>query len=510
VARIAVRWLVPGLVLASATFVLIYASGLMAGRAFSLGAFSSIQFVLTTNAAALASTLGILMALVLLMVQLTAQRYSFSIIGMFVNNPVNIALVVLFIITISFNLWLGSTIDEDHIPQVGVYLALSMGTLCFGLLIPYFGYLFDNLTPQSLLNALQRDALAAVRSARQGRAIHRARDMAHEKVQQTGDITRTSVGLSDADVATHSIWALYGTLCEYLECKPHLPSGWFRVEDRFFRERHALVLQEIEASGTWFERHLLEEYQAAFSNSLNRLEPVNTAVALCCRMAAERALEHRDEAALRLLIKFFNTFLRAALNAHDQRAGYHLLYQYALLANAALHSRPDIALEIAHRIAYYGDAAVGMNVFWMAVAAAQDLRTLAEASSREGLPHETTARIHGELIELVRGSEVKKAPVTGMLQKAIIGLGGFLLDRGEEALAHDLAQSLRHVDAGTLSRLAADLQMVTEPQFWELTERVVNFEYVEDGARARLGEFLAMATAGQARVDGPRVTRVSS
>jgi hypothetical protein len=99
-------------------------------------------------------------------------------------------------------------------------------------------------------------------------------------------------------------------------------------------------LQQIEESGTWFERRLLEEYQSAFSASLNRLEPVNTAVALCCRLAGERALEIEDDAALELLIKFFNTYLRAALNAHDARAGYHLLHQYGLLADAAFEARP--------------------------------------------------------------------------------------------------------------------------------------------------------------------------
>ena len=498
--RLLLRWLLPAIALFGAIFALIEASAVAAGgRSFDLGAYSSIQFVLNTNAAALASTLGILMAIVLLMVQLTAQRYSFNIVGMFVNNPRNVSLVALFIVTISFNLWLSASIDQDYIPQVGTYLALGMGTLCFGLLPPYFAYLFESLKPHNLLNALQREALAAVDSAARGRALEGARRLADEKLRQTGDITRTAVSLSDADVARHSVLTLFRTLCDYLERKPNLPRDWFAIEEHFFPGRHAPVIREIEDSGTWFERRILEEYQSTFSSSLNRLEPVHTAVSLSCRRAGERALELGDEAAVRLLIKFFNTFLRAALNARDARAGYNLLFQYALLADAAYDSRPDLALEIARRIAYYGETAIGMGVVWMAAAAAQDLRGLVEAAVRCGMPRETTARIQSELMELVREAEIKRSPTTSLLQKAIVALGAFQLERGEQELARDLAVGLRHVDPRELNRLVADLAEVTDPQFWELTDRVVNFEYVEEGPRARLGDFAALVTAK----DGP-------
>lgn len=490
-------------VLAGAILALVQISARFADRSFNLGAYSSIQFVLNTNASALASTLSILMAIVLLMVQLTAQRYSFNIIGMFVKNPRNVSLVVLFIITISFNLWLAASVDDGYIPLFGTYLALGMGTACFGLLLPYFGYLFDTLTPHNLLNALRREVLAAVNSAQHGRKLEQARRLAAERVQHIGDITRTAISLSDADVARYSVWILYGTLCDYLERKPSLPPGWFTVEDRYFRGRHALTIKEIEEHGTWLEQHIFEDFQAAFSASLTRLEPVNNTVALCCRLGGERALELGDDAALQLLMKFFNSFLRAALNARDARAGYHLSYQYALLADAALESRPDRALEITHRIAYYGETALESGVYWMAVAAAQDLRTLAEASVTRGTPHETTAHIHEELLDLLRLASAKDAPVSPMLEKAVIALGAFHLDAGRGELAGDLARGLASAEPDHLSKLADELAAVTEPQFWELTDRVVNFEYVEEPARARLGDFVALAREVQG--PGPKV-----
>jgi hypothetical protein len=497
--RLIVFWLGPAIALSAVVFVLAQTASLLGGRSFDLGAYTSIQFVLNTNAAALASTLGILMAIVLLMVQLTAQRYSFNIIGMFIANPRNVALVVLFIVTISFNLWLAASVDESYIPRAGVYLALGMGTLCFGLLIPYFRYLFDSLTPHHLLDGLQRETLGAFDSATRRRRLDWARDLAYGKVLQTGDIARTAVALSDADVAAHSVWSLYGTLRKYLEYKPRLPKEWFAFEDRFFRERHALVIQEIRESGTWFERHLFEELQVAFSNSLNRLEAVNTAIAMCCRLAGERALDYRDDAALGVVMKFFNTFLRAALNARDARAGYHVLYQYELLASTALDNRADVTLGVARRIGYYGEAALTSGLVWMAVAAAQDLRSLAEASNRSHVARDTVRQIQQELIDLVLNAEARQSPATEMLRKAVLALGSFHLHQREEELARHLASALAQVEPRTLAALVEELRAVTEPQFWELTERVVNFDYVEEGPRARLPDFLALASFDDGR-----------
>jgi hypothetical protein len=488
--RASTRWILPIVGLALLVVALLTVSMLLEGRPFQLGSFSSIQFVLNTNAAALASTLGILMAIVLLMVQLTAQRYSFNIIGMFVHDLRNVALVVLFIATICFNLWLSATLDDGYIPDAGTYLALAMGTVCFGLLLPYFRYLFDTLTPQKLLDTLQREALRAVEGAREPDRTQMARERALTRIQQIGDITRTSASLGDADVAQHSIWNLYGVFGGYLERKPTLPKSWFTVDERFFRGRHELVIRELEETGTWFERRIFEELQSGFNSSLNRLEALNTTISLCCRLAGERALERNDEAALRLLIKFFNTFLRAALNARDARAGYHLLYQYALLAEAALPSEPDLALEIASRIAYYGDTAIGSGVYWMAIAAAQDLRSLVKAATRLGCSEDTIEALHKDLLRLVTSAEARpelraSAPMR-LLYKAVIALAAYHLDRNRSESARRLVLRLDKLGGSELGTIVEELEVVVEPVVWELTDRVLNFEYVEPGPRARL------------------------
>ncbi|MCC7105499.1 MAG: DUF2254 domain-containing protein [Chloroflexi bacterium] len=486
------RWLGPFVLLFAGVQLLVQVSEHLAGRPFELGAYTSIQFVLNTNASALASTLGILIALVLFVVTLSAQRYSFNIIGVFARNRVNHVMFSLYIVTITFNLWLSSVLDDGFIPVAGTLLAMVLCLVCFSVLVPYFGYLFDSLSPNRLLDQLQRDIFQALDAARRGQRLDLARQVAAGKIQSLGDVCRTAISLSDADVARHSIWVLHGTLTHYLEIKGSLPRGWFVVEDRFFKGRHSLILREIEETGTWFERRVLEQMQDAFHNSLNRIETVNTTVALCARLAAERALERDDDAVQFLLVIFFNTFLRAALNSRDARAGYHLLYQYDLFADAAFERRPDRALEIAHRIAYYGETALSMGVLWMAIAAANDLRTLVGAARQRGLPTEVRQQVILELLALTRHAMARQSPATDLIVKAALAVGAQLLFDGDDDLAGELAAGLTVCAPAQLARLAGELRAVVVARFWEVTDRVLNFDYVEDGPRARLDDFVAL------------------
>jgi hypothetical protein len=160
-----------------------------------------------------------------------------------------------------------------------------------------------------------------------------------------------------------------------------------------------------------------------------------------------------------------------------------LLHQYGLLADAAFEARPAIRLEIAHRIAYYGDTAISVDVLWMAVAAAQDLRTPAEVAGRRGLPGETTAQLQEELRTLVGRATRQASDAANLLQKAVLALGASHLANANEQLARALADGLAALGISSWQQHVAELEAVIEPQFWELTDRVLNFEFVEEGAR---------------------------
>ncbi|MGE3268350.1 MAG: DUF2254 family protein [Chloroflexota bacterium] len=500
-------WIVPFVVLVFLVASLSVVSAVLGDPSehTSIGALGSVQFVLNTNAAALTSAMAVLIALVLLTVQLTAQRYSFSVLGIFVQDRVNVLLVSLFIVTIVFNLWLGLILKETYIPGFAVLVAMAMMTLCFAMLPPYILYLFEIIRPDFILDHIQQRFLDAVEPSQAGRHIVQRRALATRHISQIGDIARTAVNLSDGAVARHSVWVLYWSVATYLEQKVQLAREWFEVEEHHFRGRHELMVREIEETMTWVEIRMLDELREVFFATLNKLHDVNNTVALVLRLLGEKAIEKDDEGLFSAIMKFFNTFLRAAINQGDVRAGYHVLYQYRLLADTAMDRRPDLTLQISHRLSYYGDAAAGGPLLWMSAAAAYDLRILAESARIHGADAPVVSAIIGDVIDTVRRGEAKASPALPQLYKMAVALGAFFLHRGDLPDVDVLAAALAGVPRPALDSAASELAAVDDPVFWELTDRVVNFDYVEPSVRERLADFLLRVPLTPAAPDGSAV-----
>jgi hypothetical protein len=500
-------WIVPFVVLVVAVSGLSVLSAVLGDPAehSSIGALGSVQFVLNTNAAALTSAMAVLIALVLLTVQLTAQRYSFSVIGIFVQDPANTLLIGVFIITIVFNLWLGLVLKETYIPGFATLAAMGLMTLCFAMLPPYILYLFEVIRPDNILDHIQGKFLKAVTPVEGIRKIEQRRALATRRIAQMGDIARTAVNLSDGAVARHSVWVLYWSVASYLEQKRRLAPEWFSVEDHHFRGRHELIVREIEETMTWVEVRMLDELREVFFATLNKLHDVNNTVALVLRLLGEKAVERDDHGLFAAIMKFFNTFLRAAINQADVRAGYHVLYQYRLLADTAMDTHPEWTLQISHRLSYYGDAAAGGPLLWMSAAAAYDLRILAESAQARGATDEVVNGIVNDVIDTVRRGEAKNSPALSQLYKMVVALGAYFLHLGEADDVSVLADSLAGVPRPMLTRVVAELTAVDDPVFWELTDRVVNFDYVEPDVRARLADFVALVPLAPSLTEDGRI-----
>jgi len=457
---------------------------------FEIGDIDTVQSIIDTNVAAVTAAIGVLIALVLLTVQFTAQRYSYDVIRIFIQSWVNAALIGFSIVTISFNLWLGTLLKSDDIPVAATILGVALTTACFAFLPPYFVYLFDLLWPENLLNYLQRELLKALDVTKRPTDVARRQAAAYDRMDQMTDIALTAVNLSDSSLARHSIWVLYLATARYVENKKAFGPEWFIVQEAESEEHDDLIVGEIEAAGTWLEWRMLSEVEEVFYATLNRAREVNNLIARVARLLGEKAVACEDVGLLRTLMKFFNTFLREAINRGDVRAGYHVLYQYRRLADAALERHPEVTLEIANRLSYYGNAATSGPLLWMLAAAAHDLRILAENCHRRGGDCEITAAIVADLFDTVEGAEEKQSPALVQLYKTLTALGSFFLVRGDLELARQLRAKLAHVPDATLEQVRRELTACENPVFWEVTDRVVNFDFVEPDVRAGLPAFL--------------------
>jgi len=130
--------------------------------------------------------------------------------------------------------------------------------------------------------------IEAARAARQSGNIAANHTRAAERIENIGDVGRSAVNLADADTARRSIWALHGTLHDYLEIKSSLPTEWFSAESQIVRGRHEAALEQIRQTGSWIERRVVEELQDLFNAALlARMDDITHTVAQALRMVGE-------------------------------------------------------------------------------------------------------------------------------------------------------------------------------------------------------------------------------
>ena len=188
-------------------------------------------------------------------------------------------------------------------------------------------------------------------------------------------------------------------------------------------------------------------------------------------------------------MKYFNTFLREAINAKHKQIAYHMLDEYRLLAERFVAARPELAVRISDYLCHYARAAEEQEVGFVAETVAYDLRVLNQVAYEQEWPRASDVlAAYLALAESLQSGGYRQA-VAGV-HKMYLGLGAFYLSKGADALAEQLRVVLRRVEPESLARLGAELLSVTEPEFWEITDRGVNFYYLEPQVRASLRELL--------------------
>src|SRR5690606_36650298 len=120
---------------------------------------------------------------------------------------------------------------------------------------------------------------------------------------------------------------------------------------------------------------------------LNRMRYMNYLIAINTRTIAEKGLESGNVELFNLAVKFFNTYLRATINAKDVRTACNVLNQYRLLAERVLsYEGGAYAIEIARYFKYYGGASFTAKLPFTLETVAYDLSALNELAYEEASP----------------------------------------------------------------------------------------------------------------------------
>jgi hypothetical protein len=454
---------------------------------------------LTNTGDIVAAVLAIALTVVAIVVELASNRYTHRVTELFINEPINFAVMALFVVTSLQGAWVTMTFDHEpgrsgFVPYAGIAVAMVLLTLCLLILLPYFNFVFAYLNPIQIVDRICRHTLRVIERHRgELPAVQRE---AVRGVEQLGDVALNAMQNHDTAVSMAAVDALLELTRSYQRIRDELPDAFFRVDGELahnpdFVSMDTAVLAQLGARRIWFEMKIMRQYQMVFGEALNRMRDVNYVIAINTRLLAEEAARRDRVELLELLVKFFNTFLRAAINTRDVRTAYNLTHQYRLLAQTLLDYRGgEYAVEIARHFHYYGQLSYGAQLPFILETVAYDLCSLNEVAHERGKP--TLEQLLNIFLRVDKegAGEAHEASLRGV-RKAQIKLATYFLVQDDEARARKVYADMAHEDVHRMSSIRDELLSVRSPEYWEVIDRGVNFDYLSPERKQKLEQFFS-------------------
>jgi hypothetical protein len=460
----------------------------------------TLQNALGSLAQVVVAVLGIAITVVSIVVQLAATRYTPRIAEMFFRDKKNLSIMGFFVVACINAVWISIVVTNGFVPRATVAMTTVVVTASLLILIPYFAYVFAFLDPEKVIARIGHQVLDAVLARGVARRDRDDLDLRQAScvagLEHLSDIGVNTVAQKDKIIATGAVTALREFAVKYLKEKSSLPTEWFVLGSRIHGSADFIALapdslRSLEHKKVWVEWKVLHHFRSVFSEALDHLPELAHVVAIETRYIAEEALRHGDREVLVLAIRYFNTFLRGALNQRDVRACYNIFHQYRLLAEHIMRKgHSDLVLEIGRCIAYYGQTAHKSDLGFVTETAAHDLAVLCERAYDHDIAcHDT---LLGVFLEVDKEAETRAQEQTLRgVRKAQVKLATFYLVKHALAHADRICADMRGEKPERMASIRAELGSVAEKEFWEVTDRGVNFDYLDPTRKEKLDEFFA-------------------
>jgi hypothetical protein len=445
----------------------------------------------------IAGLLGIAITVVAIIVELASNRYTSRITELFIASRVNQGVLAFFVLTCLLCVWTalvgGPSGEELH---VGSAVATVTITACLLILLPYFAFVFAFLNPHNIVDRMASSALAAVRrSGRGGPTCPRHRLHAVQNIEQLADVALNAIENKDKVICMHAVDALGDIVRDSLLSKPGFSAEYFALdvsirENPDFVSMQDDVLEAMERGRYWLEMKVLRQFQMLYGETLNKSRDINYLIAINTRKIAEAAMACGDSEVVGISVKFFNTYMRATINGGDVRTAYNVFNQYRLLAESALRlGHEDVALEIARRFQYYGQLGFSTGLRFVLETAAYDLCRLNEIAFEIGAAkRRELLAVFLEVDKEAEEGHDLEASLRGV-RKAQVKLATYYLTRGDDESARIIFDDMHAELPSRLDSIRSELEGITTRDFWEVSDRGVNFDYLEPDRRAALGRF---------------------
>lgn len=446
------------------------------------------------------AVLSIAITVVAILVELAATRYSPRITEVFLSDRTHFGVLSFFVMTTVYVVWVTFTLsggDFDDRPSalvLGAQVSISTSLL---LLLPYFAYVFEFISPSRVVVHIADTAVAGLDGLAHGTLeVRPARERVSTAIEQLGDVALKAIQHKDKPIAIAAVTHLGELLGYHLHLKRQLPDAWFEAgslayEDSDFVAFHNDTVAEMGPLRTWFDMKGMLQLQAGFHEALIGSRSIAHLIAIRTRKLAVRAAELDDHAGLVVMVRFLNSYTRAAIEASDARTVYNLLNEYRTLCMGLLGTpQQPLVLEVAQRMKVYGQAAFRAQLADTMETAAYDLASLVQHADEQGIAE------HDHLLEILldvdrepdEGGRIQETALQGV-RKAQVKLATWYLLNGDVPRARQIFDDMRDERPERLARIRRDLEWTTDPHYWEITDRGRSFDFLEPQRRAQLIPF---------------------
>lgn len=453
----------------------------------------------------MAAVLGLALTVSSIIVQLAATRFTPHITSLFFRARTNLLVLAFFVTSSVYVLWVNFSVGESYVPRSGVLVSMILMTASLLLLFPYFAYVFDFLDPEKIVGRIMHDGLAAATPTKGGGdRTDQRQAQAIEAIEHLANIGLNALQQKDKGIASGAIDSLCEFGIRYGESKAAMRKDWSEIQPWNRQSPDFVSLSDEAVSdlvrrGTWVEWKLLRQYQMLFTESLGQIKDTCYLLAIDTRRLGEAAGRRGDLWALDLAIKFFNTYLRATINAKDIRTAYNILHQYRQLAETVLAGDPDAspelrrklqhrALQVARFMRYYSSVSYSRGMPFISEVIAHDIGTLCEQALDLGI------REHREFLQVFLAvdehAETKEQEKTLRgVRRAQVKLATTYLMRDAEDYAREIHVDMSEEPSARLHSIWQELRSLDTREFWEVNDRGTNFDYLSPEQKNQLEEF---------------------
>ena len=430
--------------------------------------------------------LSIVILVVVFGIQMTSSRYSPRIIGLFTTNPLNALVLGFSLASNLYTVLVRAEVKANYVPIWSVAAAVTLGIANFAIVFPYIGYIFAVMRAETLVNSIRGHARRHLRRAVAGQSIEGCRNQLLTCINQVSDIALGSIQLGDMPVCLLTIEVLGKFVADdYMKVKKGFGPQWFQVGHPELPGDSDQIVTEVNRARTWVEYTVLSAFVHLIGlTPVHRKEAVH-AMAVATRDIGLAAIEVGDPEVVELCVRFFNTYLRSALNQTAPTFASATMNEYRRLAIGALEWRPDLAVESAAHLLRYGrhfDEAGMPAIFG---AAAEDVADLAiEAHVRDPEVSLRLAQLMvRNLLELIPNA--RPIGLNGLF-KGVAKLTCWAMASDEKDIAHVLVEGIAAAPPDFVDAALVRMESTQNGLFWEVNERVISFDWVEQSLRDQI------------------------